>query len=306
MDTRRLRMFCTVARRGSLIAAARDLHLTPSALSHGLKKLETQIGCRLLDRIGKRIYLNQAGEQLLSQVTKPLADLDQAGEEIKRLGKWGQTRLRIGAAASACQYILPAVIKDLKKSFDNVSLQVVSGDIPETVEMLYQNKIDLALGVTPEKKDGLEVRLIFKDELLFTFAPSHPWASVRAIPKNEIPTQPYILYQCLSFTAQLVEEYFREENMVPHTIMEIDNLEAIKELVKLNLGVAILPPWIAAQELRQRTLCMRPMGRRPLHRQWSIISLSGRRLNLMEETFCRLCKKFVYALRMDRYDLPKT
>lgn len=305
MDTYQLRMFCAVAKRGSLVAAARDLQLTPSAVSHGLKALETQIGCRLLDRIGKKVYINQAGEQLLAQIEKPLAELDRAEHELKRLGKWGQSRLRIGASASACQYILPGVIRELKKNSDNISLQIESGDMPEMLTLLQQNQVDLALGVTPDNKSGLDLRPLFRDELLFTFSPSHHWASVRVIPRSEIPTQPLILYQRASVTAKMIDEYFQQEDIVPQKIMEIANIAAIKELVRLNLGVAILAPWTTEQELKQKTLRMRPLGTKSLTRQWTIACLAGRRMNLVEETFYHLCRKFVTGLRMDRRDLPR-
>src|SRR6266705_6130015 len=130
MDTRLLRMFCVVAEFGSLVAASRVLHLTPSALSHGLKSLEAQLGCRLFERAGKKLLLNQAGEQLLAQIQAPLAALDAAEESLKRLGKWGQTRLRIGAAATICQYLLPSVIRELKKAHAQLELQVESADAP--------------------------------------------------------------------------------------------------------------------------------------------------------------------------------
>src|SRR5213593_628208 len=124
MDTRLLRMFCVVAQLGSLVAASRVLHLTSSALSHGLKSLEGQLGCRLFERAGKKLLLNQAGEQLLAQIQGPLAALEAAGESLKRLGKWGQTRLRIGAADSACQHIVPGIIRELKTTSPNVQWHV--------------------------------------------------------------------------------------------------------------------------------------------------------------------------------------
>ena len=305
MDTRLLRMFCEVARLGSLVAASRGLHLTPSALSHGLKALEGQIGCRLFERAGKKLLLNQAGEQLLAQVQAPLAALDAAKESLKRLGKWGQTRLRIGAAATACQYLVPGIIRELKKTSPSVQLQVESGDTPQMVNLLHQNRIDLALGVAPEADGGLEIRPVFKDELLFTFSPSHDWASGHTISREQLRTQPLILYQRTSLTAKLVDEYFREIDLVPSTIMEIANTEAIKELVKLNLGVAVLSPWTVDKELVRGSLCMRPIGPKPLRRQWAITSLAGRRWNLAEETFCRLCQSMAASFRMDRRDLPQ-
>jgi len=304
MDIRLLRLFCVVARQGSLVAASRILHLTPSALSHGLKALEAQLGCRLFERVGKKLLLNQAGEQLLAQSQSPLAALDAAEESLKRLGKWGQTRLRIGASSSACQHIVPGVIRDLKKACPSVQLLVESGDTPQMITMLHQNRIDIALGVAPENDPALEIRPIFKDELLFAFAASHRWAAATALSREELRTQPLILYQRSSLTAQWVDQYFRDLDIVPSTIMEIANVEAIKELVKLNLGVAVLAPWTVEKELVRGTLCMRPLGPKPLRRQWAILALTGRRWNLAEETLCRLCRALAASLRMDRRDLP--
>ena len=305
METRQLKIFCVVARSGNLGAAASQFHLTPSAISHTLKGLETEIGCRLFNRVGKKLLLNQAGEQLLDQVEKPLAQLDAAAASLKDLSKWGQTRLRIGAAASACQYLLPAVIRELRKTFPKVTLQLESGDMPEMIEALQRNQIDLALGVAPNESAVLETRPVFKDELLLVCAPSHPWAAGKPISREELRLQPLILYQRLSLTSRMMEDYFRSQEVSPSTVMEIASIEAIKELVKLNLGVSVLALWTANREITRGSLRMRPLTGRPLGRQWVVGHLAGRRLSLVEETFCRLCRTVASGMPMDRKDLPK-
>ncbi len=304
MEIRSLKMFCAVAETGSLVAAASKLHLTPSAISHGLKTLETQLGCRLFERAGKRMLLNQAGEQLLAQVRPPMAALEAAAQSLKHLGKWGQTRLRIGATATASQYILPGVIRELKKSQAQLALQVESGDMPGMLELVRANKIDLALGVTPDSHGGLDLQPVFRDELMFVFAPSHPWAAGRPITRDELRTQPLILYKHSSYTVRAVDDYFRKLNLVPSAIMEIASIEAIKELVKLNLGVSVLAPWAVGKDLARGSLRMRPVGPQPLRRQWVIASLAGRRLSLVEENFCRLCRTHASGMPLDRKDVP--
>jgi len=304
MDTRLLKMFSAVARHGSLGAAARQLHLTPSAVSHALKSLETELGCRLFDRAGKRMLLNQAGEQLLAQVEGPLSALDAAEDSVRRLAKWGQTRLRISAAASACEYLLPPVIRELKKSFSNITFQVESGDMPDAVEGLRQNRTDLALGVAPPVSSGLEMRPLFTDELLFVFAPSHPWAAGDGITVDDMKRQALILYQRSSLTARMIEDYFRHLDIVPSTVMEMGSIAAIKELVRLKLGVSVLAPWAVGADLARGTLKMRPLGTRPLKRHWVIAWPEWRRLSLVEETFSRLCRNVASGLRMDRRDVP--
>lgn len=297
-------MFCAVAEGAGLAAAADKLHLTRSAISHGLKLLETQVGCRLFERAGKKMMLNQAGEQLLSLVRSPLAALDAAAESLKHLGKWGETRLRLGVTASLCQRLLPTVIRDLRKAHRQLELQVRSGDTADLIERLRSNQIDVALGLLPENENGLEVRPLFHDELMFAFAPSHLWAAGRPIRREELCKQPLILYQRASLTTHLVAEFFRGLNLVPRAIMEIDSIEAIKELVKLNLGVAVLAPWTAEDDLARGKLKMRPLGKKRLTRQWRLFYRSGHRLSLVEENFYKLCRQQALGMRLDRKDVP--
>jgi DNA-binding transcriptional LysR family regulator len=297
-------MFCAVAESGSLVSAAGKLHLTSSAISHGIKSLETELGCRLFERVGNRLVLNHLGERLLAEVKPPLDALEAGAEVVKRLGKLGPNRLRIGAAASVCQHILPNVIRELKKSHGNLEIQVESGDMPEMMELLRANRVDIALGVAPDNPGGLDLRAVFRDELMFVFAPTHPWAAGRPITRDELRTQPLILYSRSSGTARAVEEFFHSMDMQPSTVMEIASIEAIKELVKLNLGVSLLAPWTANRELRRGWLRMRPVAAHPLRRNWVSATLGGRKLNRIEEAFCRLCRSHTASMRLDRRDLP--
>ena len=97
LDTRQLRAFVTLARRGSFTMAAKELHLSQSAVSHSMKALETDLGCRLFDRMSKKVLLTQAGEHLLQHADKILLEMSAARESITQLGKWGRGRLRISA-----------------------------------------------------------------------------------------------------------------------------------------------------------------------------------------------------------------
>src|SRR5580765_7061048 len=101
LDSRQLRTFCALARTGSFTQTARELHLTQSGVSHSMKALENETGCRLLDRLGKKVVLTQAGEQLLQHATKILAEMESARQSLNQLSKWGKGRLRLGASTTA-------------------------------------------------------------------------------------------------------------------------------------------------------------------------------------------------------------
>lgn len=291
LDSRQLRAFTTLARTGSFTLAAKQLYLSQSAVSHAMKALEQDVACRLFDRMGKKVLLTQAGEQLLHHAEKILREMATARTSLKQLGKWGHERLRIGASTTACQYILPAVLREFKESYAQCSIIIEPSDASETVELLQNNRIDLALGLEPEKENQFEFLPLFIDELVFLMGPSHPWALKGHVVREEILRQNYVLYNKASYTFRLIEEYFHEEEMVLNTVIELGSMEAIKELIKLGLGVSILAPWIAQKELSEKSLVALPLGRRKLKRTWGILHWRRRRLSLAEETFVGLCRE---------------
>ena len=298
LDSRQLRAFVILARTGSFTLAGKELCLSQSAVSHAMKALEEEVGCRLLSRVSKKVSVTQAGEQLLHHAEKILTEMETARSSLKHLGKWGQSYLRIGASSTACHYILPPVLREFKKQFPQCLVTIGSDDSAQAMELLENNRIDLALVLKPPQEVSFELQPLFTDELAFVLSPAHPW-STQGIVRAEIPRQNYILYQKSSLTSRMVREYFRQEKMVLNTVMELGSMEAIKELVKLELGISILAPWIAQKELQEKSLVALPLGKRKLKRTWVIASHRGRRLNIAEETFIRICRTFTEKMAAD-------
>ena len=290
LDTRQLRAFVTLARTGSFTLTARELHLSQSAVSHSMKALEGEVGCRLLDKLGKKAVLTQAGEQLLVRATSIIAEMAAARAELGRLGKWGQSRLRLGASTTACQHILPGVLREFKDSFPNCAISIEPGDTPEMIDALHAHKIDLAVNLEPKRGEPLDFRPLFTDELHFILSPEHPWARAGRVNRGEIARQDYILYKRKSYTSAMIEAYFREDDIVLFSQLDMGNMEAIKELVKVGLGVSILAPWTAKTELDEGSLVALPLGKRKLRRRWGVLHWQGRRMSLVENSFIGLCK----------------
>lgn len=290
LDGRQMQAFQVLSRTGSFTETAKALHLSQSAISHSMKALEQNVGCLLFDRVGKKALLNQAGEQLLIRVDRILQEMDQAREELRHLGQWGQGRLRISATPTACQYLLPSVLREFKESFPKCTILIEPGDTPQALELLRQNKVDLALALEPPVKERITFRPLFTDELKFLVSPLHPWAKAGRAPREEIPGQNYILYNKNSYTFRIVTRYFSQDSITLRSFLELGSMEAIKELVKLGLGVSILAPWIAQKEIEEGSLVAIPLGRRRLKRHWGLAHWQTRRLSLPEETFAGLCQ----------------
>jgi DNA-binding transcriptional LysR family regulator len=300
LDSRQLRAFRVLAQTGSFTQAARELHLTQSAVSQSMKALEGDIGCRLFDRVGKKAVLTQAGEQLLEHATRILEEMTAAREALSKLGKWGHGRLRLGASATACQLLIPPVLREFKESFPDHVITIEPGDTPQLVAALLRQRIDLALSLEVDKEPQLDFHPLFTDELQFLVSPLHPWARSGRVERKDIPREKYILYSKSSVTFRLIEEFFDREQMVLKTVMEVGTMEATKELVKLGLGISILAPWIAQKEIDDGSLVTLPLGQRKLTRDWGILFWKGKRLNLAEATFIGLCESACAFLRTQR------
>jgi DNA-binding transcriptional LysR family regulator len=306
MDIRLLKIFSAIARHGALGVASRDLHLTASALSHGLKALECELGTRLFDRVGGRLVLNQAGEQLLAQIQEPLAALEQAATAVKDLGRWGQGRLRVGAPASVCQHLLPEVLAELHRAFPKLFIHVDAVDSKRVLEQLDRHEIELAIALQPEFAPGLATTPLFEDELLFALPPEHPWATARSLSPQEIERQPLLLLTRGHFTRHLLDEFFAAQEIKPAALMEIGSLELLKHLVAQRVGVGVLPPWMLNGELDEGTIQLRPLGSKSLQRHWVLLHHAERILTWPEEKFLALLRGRLARLCATRKDLPSS
>lgn len=291
IDSRQLRAFVSLAKHGSFTLAARELFLTQSAVSHSLRALEEDLGCRLFDRMGKKILLTLAGEQLLPHAREVLAGMQRARNSLQKLANWGQSRLRICASTTACQYILPGVLREFQKSFPNVQIAIEPGDTRQAQELLSQKDIDCALCLEPEREERFDFRPLFSDELFFLVGSDHPWARSGKVEREEISLQNYVLYNKGTYTFELIEKYFRTEGIALNTVIELRSMEAIKELVKIGLGISILAPWVAEKELAERSLCGFPLGKRKLKRQWGILHWRNDNLPLAQTQFTEMCSR---------------
>ncbi len=304
MELRLLKVFSAIAESGSLVTAAAKLHLTPSAISHSLRALETDLGCRLFERVGKRMVLNQAGDQLLLAVRDPLNALEAAAEEVKKLGKWGQSRLRLGAPSSIAEHVLPRVIRDLKKTHPSLELQISCGDTEQQLRFVRESKVDLAICVEPDNGVGLDIRHAFRDELMFICPPNHPWMDGQPITREQLAKQTFISFTRASFTTRIFLDHLRGLNVNPKLMVESDSARVILELVKFDMGVAVMAPWAVDHEIARGNLKAIPVSTKPLKRDWCIVSLAVRPKSYMEEAFCKLFRNQTASLRLDRKDIP--
>lgn len=288
LDSRQLRAFTVLAREGSFTKAGEALHLTQSAISHAIRALETDLGCQLFHRQGRRVFLTHHGRELLTHADAIQSRMAQARASLGALDQAPRGQLRIGATTATAQFVLPTVLREFKESFPLFSIAVAPGTSPETITLLENDTLDLGLCLRPHDSTLLRCHPIFSDELVFLVSPNHPWAGTPPKPRD-LAGQSYIVASRRSYTFDMIADYFRRLGQRPASFIELGSTEAIKELAKLGLGVAIAAEWTARTELAARQLVSLPLPKSRLRRDWVAAHLKSRPLNLAERTFLGLC-----------------
>lgn len=297
IDSRQLLAFCTLVQTGSFTETARILSLTQSAISHSVKNLEADLRCQLVTRTGRKINITEDGEELYKDAQNILNQMQGVRFRIQDRANWGRGRLRIGASTTACQHILPNVLREFNECFPDCIMTITPADTPELLEMTRKHEIDLAIIVDPEALNDVEVKPLFSDELILVASPIHEFAQIGSVKMNKIAQERLVLYNKGSFTFGQIEHFFRQHKLLLENYIELGSMEAIKELVKINYGVSFLASWIVENEINAGSLVHVPMGRRKITRTWGISYAKDKKLSITEETFLGICESVATTMR---------
>lgn len=296
IESRQIRAFVAVARRGNFTQGAKDVFLTQSAVSHAIKSLEEDVGVALFQRLGRRAVLTAAGERLLQHCEEILHKMQDARMDLNQMPDLSRPVLRIGAPMTICQHILPGVLRQVQQEFPSCEIRVETGDNPQLLAQLLSGKIDLAIMVEPEKRPHLTFAPLFRDELRFVMLPGHAWTKLAAIPEKELRDATVILANKTTRTYQLVMTHFRAARINLKRVIELGSIESIKELVKNGLGVGIVANWPIRPEIERGELVSRPLAEPPLTRQWYAVHLRDHELRATETSAIRYFRRATASL----------
>jgi DNA-binding transcriptional LysR family regulator len=252
-------MALAVAENASFTRASQKLYVAQSAISRKIKLLEEELGEPLFKRVNKKVYVTPAGETLLKYARRIFLDLRNATLEISEIRQLERGQLRVGAGMLACTYILPPVLEKFKTLHPRIDLEVVTAPTDALLVKLRENFIELGVFTLPIQHSDLEVIPIATEEMVVVTSPKHPVLSKKSwIKAEEIEEYPLILFPKGASTRNVLEGFFRRAQITPHVAMEAENVATIKPLVKIDLGISIIPLRSMADELKRGELhCLR-------------------------------------------------
>jgi DNA-binding transcriptional LysR family regulator len=267
MDLRQLEIIRAIADTGSFTAAGDKLHVSQSAISRQILLLEDELGEPVFHRIGRRIRITPAGESLLQLSHRVFQDLQDTVSGISDKRETLRGTMRLVGGMTVCLYVFPALLAEVRRIHPNLDLKVTVGSAERSIAMLRAGAGDIGLVTLPVEASDLVSVPVLQEELLLITYPTHPLAKKKQITAADLGNQPFVLFETGSITRRLVEGLFTRERIDPAIIMETENVEIIKAMVRNGLGISIIPWQAAAADVRNRQLFCSRIAGHSLNRQ---------------------------------------
>ena len=175
MELRHLKLVKEVAETKSLTKAKDSLFLSQSALSHQLKEIENQLGTPLFHRVNKQLILTGAGKMLLESAERVLTDIERTEMSIKKYVSGQTGTLRLATQCYTCYHWIPSIIKDFKKEFPNVDIEILHNNGSDVEDQVLNGSIDMAIVYESSDYSSLNYYELFKDEMFAIVPVDHPW-----------------------------------------------------------------------------------------------------------------------------------
>jgi len=282
-----MRIFDAVARHSSISRASGELHITQPAVSMQMKQLEEQIGLPLVEQIGKRLFLTEAGFELRTHAQR-FAILEQelknSMDQFRGLQR-GFLRL---AVVSTANYFLPPLLATLSERHPGMSISLQVANREDVLSALADNRADLAMtGQPPESADLVAVS--FKDNpLVVIAAPTHACAKLSTISLQRLARETFVVREPGSGTRAVIERHFADIGVQYSPGCEFNTNEAIKQAVQAGLGLAVVSLQTIELELETRRLVVLPVEGFPIMRRWYVVHRSDKRLSAAATAFVQL------------------
>jgi LysR family transcriptional regulator, regulator for metE and metH len=251
-----------VERQGSLTAAAETLHLTQSALSHAVKKLEQQLGTPVWTREGRTMRLTQAGHYLLQLAGRMLPQFEQAEARIRQYAQGERGTLRIGMECHPCYRWLLRVVAPYLTRWPDVDVDVKQRFQFGGIGALFGYDIDMLVTPDPLKKPGLRFTPVFDYEQVLVVAEHHALAQQTYVTPQQVAEEALITYPVETDRLDIYTQFLTPANVVPRRHKTIETTDIMLQMVASGRGVAALPRWLAEEYADAMPLAVLKLGRK--------------------------------------------
>jgi len=305
MDFHQLRVFIEVARQKSFSRAAENIFLTQPTVSAHVKALENEIGTPLLDRSKRDLQLTEAGTILFQHAQQLLSIKETALSSIQKEYQIVQGHLEIAASSVPGAYLLPHLMLSFFRECPQVTFSVLLRDTKQVLQYINDFTYDLGFVGEPVKQDGLEQIRLIRDELVLIAAPQTPLPAAAPAhpPETTLPgievaaclEKPFLMREPGSATRMVFEKALKkryQKNMRFQVIAYLEGQDAIKQAVKVGLGLSVISRKAVEEEIASGTLAAYRLLDINAERHFYLIYKKNRILPTLSQAFLEHCKEY--------------
>ena len=276
LEVRHLRLVRAVTEDGNLTRAAARLHLTPSALSHQLKELESRLGTSLFERAGRRMLATPAADRVARAADDVLGRLHRVEAEVRQGAGAERGVLRLATECYTVYHWLPRVLVEFRRVHPDVDVQIVLEATRRPLPALLDGRLDLAIVTDESQSARIARRPLFADEMVVLARPGHPVLAHPRVTAQSLAAHTLLMYDLAPEHSTLFRRILDPAHVRPSRVLRLELTEALLELAAAGEGVAVLAGWSAAPWLESGRLEARPLHPRRLRRTWQAATVRRR------------------------------
>ncbi len=278
MDLDQLRLFVDLVREQSFTRVAAKNFVSQPAVSLRLQKLEEELGARLLDRTRRRMVITEEGRILYDYACQILEKADEMREVLRDRQDRPSGSIRLCTVNSIGLYEFPPVLTEFIRRHPEVHLHIDYRLSDQVYQAVAEGAADLGLVAYPEARGGIRVVPFLEDELVLICNKRHPLAGRAEVPLEALSGTPLIAFEPEIPTRKATDSLLAEARVPVNIRLQCDNLEVMKKMVEVGLGVAFVPRLSVREEARRGTLCVIHIEGRRIPRSLAVVHRSGRTL----------------------------
>ncbi len=267
LDLRQLEIIRAIAETGSFTAAGHKLHVSQSAISRQILLLEDELKTPVFLRIGRRIRITPAGESLLQLSHRVFQDLTDTVAQISDSQETLRGTVRILGGMTVCLYVFPTLLSELTRQHPGIDVKIMNDSAERSIQHLRAGTGDIALLTLPVRDADMVTVPVLQEELLVVTSAKHPLTKKRKVNAQDLSAQPFVLFESGSNTRRVVDEFFASSGIEPKIVMETENVEILKALVRHGLGITIVSYQSVARDVASGHLYCARIDGRPLIRE---------------------------------------
>jgi DNA-binding transcriptional LysR family regulator len=236
-----LEAFLSIADRGSFHRAAAHLNLSQTALSHRMKKLEDDLGLKLLTRTTRQVALTPAGIELLPSARRMLEDMATSYEALRQQGRERSEHLAIGCLPTIATYYLPRLLSEFSRQFPDLTVRIHDNSSNEIAELVQSGQAEFGITIVSANRWDLEIKPLLKEPYILLCRPDHPLAGRETVSWSDLAGLPLIRISTRTGNRIIIDDALGSRREQMNWRYEVQHVATAMSLVQAGVGLTIVP-----------------------------------------------------------------